>query len=578
MKFSIALIAKNESKTLPRLMESLSEFQKRGGQVLLLDTGSTDGTAEVARSLNCEVHEVGDKFRIQITKELATQINNRFIVEGEANVVEEDQSLFDFASARNYIAEFAPTNVIATPDCDEMWTKFDLDKINEAIENGAEQLEYNFVFSHDEFGNEAIKFRHCKFYDRTKLKWAGVIHEILTGNANRVFLDESIIKLEHYQNVETNRSGYLKGLALDCYLNPDNDRNSHYLGRELLWTGRLKSAIRELTRHISMERWPAERAQSMIFIGDAYKKFNNIECLDWYHKSFQLESGRREALIRLADYYFEKGDAQKTACYCAAALEIPESAFYANDLAHYTHYPHELMYWAKWQLGDKESSKYHFDKAFAFKPHHEKYLYDYQWYYDLPKVSFVIPTLGREEGLQKCIKSIKDLNYPQDKIEIITKQDNFTNPIRVPKLLKQGVEESTGEWVVFASNDIEFTKNSLMEAYLAGKDTGFMVFNTGYIGPDEGNICEHFMIRKDIITEIGEVFDTDFYHTGVDNLLWAKMKKKGIAKRCTDAIVYHNHFSQNPGRKGKEMDEVYKLGYEHIEEDRQLLKFKLANI
>jgi len=63
------------------------------------------------------------------------------------------------------------------PDSDEVLTSFDLDKLNKVIENGAEQLEYNFVFSHDQYKNEAIKFLHSKFYDRRKLKWTGRIHE-----------------------------------------------------------------------------------------------------------------------------------------------------------------------------------------------------------------------------------------------------------------------------------------------------------------------------------------------------------------------------------------------------------------
>ena len=65
--FSIALIAKNESKTLPRLMESLKDFQSRGGEVILLDTGSNDGTPELARSLGCKVTEVGEKYVIKST-------------------------------------------------------------------------------------------------------------------------------------------------------------------------------------------------------------------------------------------------------------------------------------------------------------------------------------------------------------------------------------------------------------------------------------------------------------------------------------------------------------------------------
>jgi glycosyltransferase involved in cell wall biosynthesis len=55
--FSVALIAKNESKTLPRLIASLAEFKERGGEIILADTGSTDGTPKVAADLGCIVFE-----------------------------------------------------------------------------------------------------------------------------------------------------------------------------------------------------------------------------------------------------------------------------------------------------------------------------------------------------------------------------------------------------------------------------------------------------------------------------------------------------------------------------------------
>ena len=226
-KFSVALIARNEELTLPRMIGSLKEFQERGGEIWVLDTGSTDNTVEVAKKLGCKVEAVGDKFKIKIDKELADKINNKFVIEGETPVVNAGESLFDFAAARNYIAKFPKNDMIATPDCDEIFTKFDIDKLDKTIEGGVEQLEYNFVFSHDADGNPVIKFRHCKFYNRNKLKWAGVVHEVLVGEAKKEFLDEDIIKLEHYQNEATNRSGYLKGLALDCFNNPENDRKSH---------------------------------------------------------------------------------------------------------------------------------------------------------------------------------------------------------------------------------------------------------------------------------------------------------------------------------------------------------------
>lgn len=747
-KFSVALIAKNEALTLPRMINSLKEFQERGGEIWVLDTGSSDNTIEVAKNLGCKVEAVGDKFRINIDETLANEINNKFIVEGEEPVVRAGESLFDFASARNYIADFPENDMIATPDCDEIFTKFDIDTLDKVIENGTEQLEYEFVFSHDALGNPVTRFRHCKFYNRKKLKWQGIIHEILVGSANRTYLGEDIIKLEHYQNEKTNRSGYIKGLAIDCYQNPDNDRNSHYFAREMMYLGRTKSAIKEFENHISMGRWGTEAAQSMLYIGDCYKTLGNEdEMLKWYSKSVAKEA-RREPLMRLAEYYFSKNMHAQAILYCEAALSVTQLPFYSNYQPYYEHAPHEMLYVSYWWAGNKEKSKEHHGKALAFCPNNPKYIADAKFYKDdvinftgeryipginrpdmelehyarytfaaeytkdkivldaacgtgygkdimkakeyigvdvspeveciiqdleqgitldikpdvvvsfetiehlenpdkflqwvkdnakqfifsipvsmpsefhkqvytveeikaligkyfpvvefyeqnldvikkesdnpryivgvafvspFPKVTFVIPTLGREEGLQRCIDSIGRLNYPQDKIEIIVKQDSFENRIGVPKLVKQGVEESTGEWVVYASNDTEFTPNSLIEAIWAG-DGGYVAFNTGEVYPDEGNINEHFMIRRDIIEKIGEVFNTRYYHVGVDNLLWAKMKKLGIAKRCDKAVVIHYHFS-----KGAEKDAIYKLGWdeERVAHDRALLAEDLKNL
>ena len=177
MQFAVCLIAKNEQETLPRLLSSLKEFQDKGGKVLLLDTGSTDDTIKVAESLSCEVHAVGDMFIRQLHNTV-DETNKMFVVEGEDPIVNKGDRVFDYASARNYIVEKSPLDMVAMPDCDEIFTKLDLEKINEAIKNGAEQLEYNFVYAHDEYGNESMKFMHCKFYNRKKLKWVGIIHEV----------------------------------------------------------------------------------------------------------------------------------------------------------------------------------------------------------------------------------------------------------------------------------------------------------------------------------------------------------------------------------------------------------------
>ena len=762
MKFSVVLIARNESKTLPRLIESLKDFQSRGGEIILLDTGSTDDTAKVARDLGYYVKEVQDKFRITIDKTTADAINAKYVVEGDEAVIKEGDSLFNYAGARNYAATLASNDMIATPDCDEIYTKLDLDTLNAKIEAGIEQFEYQFVFAHDTLGKPLVQFLHSKFYNRKALKWIGIIHEVLSGNAKREYLDESIIKLEHYQNVETNRNGYLTGLALDCFKNPENDRNAHYFARELMYKARFNSAIKVFKIHIDMDKWPEERSQSMLHTGECYQHLGKQdEAFTWYLKAFDLCPDRREPLMKLAEHYYRKNSPKHAIAYAEAALTITGSSFYSNYQPYYSNLPHELLYWAYWYLGNKVKSKEHYDIAYSIQPTNPKYIKERAFYYpaegeleftgervvvdkmahrpdilkehtqryefakkftkgkrvidaacgtgygkeileatgymgvdiseeaiayakkhygdgflvadledptksvdpipnvdvivsfetiehlqdpnkflawvskhseafifsipvnmpsefhkqvytidqikglikkhfktttffsqtddihdmddsakyvvgvayakELPTVSIIIPTLGRPEGLQSCLDSIKKLNYPKELIEVQIQNGESTVPEKVRSL----VANTTGELIVFGSNDIEFEKDSI--AIAVSECDQFLAFNTGIVIADLGNICEHFMIRRSLIPKLdkGEVFSTDMNHVGVDNYLWAQVEKLGYAYKSEKAVIFHHHFT-----KGAKFDEVYAKGWnpDNVKKDRALLKEKLEQL
>ena len=120
MKFSFALIARNEANTLPRLVKSLEKYMAAGGEIVLLDTGSTDGTAEVARSLGVKVTEVGDKYRHVIDAEMANAINARFLAEGEYTLVNSETLILISALARNHAASLASNDMVSFVDADEV--------------------------------------------------------------------------------------------------------------------------------------------------------------------------------------------------------------------------------------------------------------------------------------------------------------------------------------------------------------------------------------------------------------------------------------------------------------------------
>lgn len=386
-KFSIVLIARNEAITLPKLLESLKEFRENGGEICLLDTGSTDNTVEIAKSYKCIVNEVGDMFKLPVKN--TQEINDRFIVENEESIVKQGDTYFNFSAARNHAASFASNNFIFCYDADEVSVNMNIEKINELIESGATQFEYNFVFAYDQWNNEAIKFIQCKAYDRTKIEWRGIIHELLTPFKNEdlktVLLEEKDYKLGHYQNHETGRHSYLKGLAVDCYNNPVNDRHSHYLARELMWNNRPHSALKEFKRHVTLNGWATERAQSLIFIGDIYGRLNDSDKqLEYYNKAYNLETNRREALLRIANFYKHHNNPQPALCYAAAANEIPYNGYYANTMSQYTYEPHEIMYWAYGWLGNIPKAQEHILKCLRYKPLELTYLRDVQYYFEYP--------------------------------------------------------------------------------------------------------------------------------------------------------------------------------------------------
>jgi tetratricopeptide (TPR) repeat protein len=273
--------------------------------------------------------------------------------------------------------------MICMPDCDEVFTTLDLDAVSAAIAAGAEQLEYDFVYAHDAEGRPSVQFKHSKFYDRRKLKWRGVVHEVLHGwKVQPVYLPPSAIRLEHFQKAETNRSGYLRGLALDCFENPDNDRNSHYFGRELYYTGRYRSALRELDRHIDMRGWAQERGQSAVLKGLCWEARGELGAAErCFFEALQIDATRREPWLRLAWAAKHVGDAQRVASYALAALGVLKSTYYADAQADYREVPHKLLYWALWRLGQEEQSRHHFDKALLFAPADPELIRDRVWYY-----------------------------------------------------------------------------------------------------------------------------------------------------------------------------------------------------
>ena len=576
-KFSVVLIAKNEEKTLPKLILSLKEFQERGGETILLDTGSTDSTVVRAKELGCKVTEVGEKFVRKIDAKLAKQINEKFVIDGEQEVIKENSKVFDYSAARNFAAQLASNDFVAMPDCDEQYTALNIDEINKKIEEGEKQFEYNFVYSHDANGNEAVKFPHSKFYNRNFLKWVGIIHEVLNGNVKRHFFNEKIIKLEHWQIPSENRNRYLAGLALDCFLNPEKDRNSHYFAREMYYNKMWKSAAKEFERHIQMNKWQTERGQSMIFLGDCYANLNKVEsALQEYHRATITGPTRRIGFLRLSSFMMKNKDFIRAIAYAKAALEIPYNACYTESMPNYNDEPHYYLYHSYgWAGGKVKEAQYHNNIAIDLDVQNEKYLRDWKYYNFVPKVSIIIPTLGREDSLAKLLTAIKE-NANYDNYEVIVQRDSFEDRKGVCKMFNEGVQKSDGDLVMFLGNDCLPQKNFLIHAVRDMSKNfenldGMLALKTIFKMEDGykqfiSENSSHFIISKKLLNYFNnEFFNPVYNHYFCDNELAERciaINKFAVSKY---SIILHN----NPHHShGIEHDDVSKLSYSFFKQDQ----------
>src|SRR5512143_612352 len=142
-RFSIVVLARNEARTLPRLFASLRPFRERGGDLLLVDTGSSDGTVSVARHEGCRVVAAGDRFSANLSACEAAEIERRFAHAGEGPLVRAGEPTFYFADARNFAGDLARHEFVLQVDAGDEVLTLDLDRFDHhLVSAGVAAFEY----------------------------------------------------------------------------------------------------------------------------------------------------------------------------------------------------------------------------------------------------------------------------------------------------------------------------------------------------------------------------------------------------------------------------------------------------
>lgn len=343
MKIYIYAIAKNEKKFAERFMRSCSGADG----VVVLDTGSTDGTPDALRGLDAEV-----------------------------SVAELIPWRFD--RARNFALSLVPADadVCVALDLDEVLCEGWREAIEAAWAEGVTRGRYEYVWSHTDAGGDGVVFLADKIHARHGYHWQYPVHETLRADWPETAVRISGLRIEHWSDAGKSRGSYLPLLELAVREDPDNDRHMHYLGREYFFHREYGRAIETLVRHIHMPTatWAAERAQSMLYIGRCFEALGDgYWAAQWHMRAADEDRVRREAPYALALLKYREQDWLDCLYWARRTLEVKE-----RDLSYMTEpeawgaEPYDLAAIACWHLDMLEDAETYAETALTLAPEDER--------------------------------------------------------------------------------------------------------------------------------------------------------------------------------------------------------------
>jgi tetratricopeptide (TPR) repeat protein len=200
--------------------------------------------------------------------------------------------------------------------------------------------------------------------------WRHPVHEVITP-----LIDETqgwvSLQIHHFPDGAKSRAQYFPLLRQAVAEDPDDDRNTYYLARELLFHGHTDEAVTEFTRYLSLPRatWDAERSKAMRYLA----QLQPDQAERWLLKATAEAPHRREPWVDLAQHYHDRR--AWALCLAAAlrALNVTEQPLeYLCEPDAWGAKPHDLAAIAAHWMGNGKLAHFHGQAAVALDPTNER--------------------------------------------------------------------------------------------------------------------------------------------------------------------------------------------------------------
>jgi glycosyltransferase involved in cell wall biosynthesis len=346
-KLSVVLIVKNEEELLARCLDSLKAIWD---ELVVVDTGSTDKTVEIARSYGARLGYFPWRS--------------------------------DFAAARNYAESLCFGDYVYWQDADEV-----LLEGHEAIRRVVEENTFDgvapkLIFKRDSEGRPTNTFIRQEMLHRNNGKWSwhGAAHNWLNGTGR---IERPDIVIEHLSRPSGDRPNHAD--IFDALRSNFKDglpeRQLFYLAREHFYKSHWHECIGLVGLMLQTERkWPIQRSRSCLLAGDSWRALGEKEAArQSYLKALAEYEGWAEpyfALGRLA--HAEKRYVEAIGWFLASTAYEPGGYFV----------DHTIYEWGRWdalalacyKAGRKEEAARYGAIALAARPDNERLKKNMEYY------------------------------------------------------------------------------------------------------------------------------------------------------------------------------------------------------
>jgi glycosyltransferase involved in cell wall biosynthesis len=350
MEISICIIVKDEKETLARC---LACAKKIADEIIVADTGSTDGSKEIAKSFTDKVYD--------------------FVW------------IDDFSAARNFAFSKASKDFLMWLDADDVLPEKSIEhlrllKQSDHIEADIIYMPYNIAF--DEDNNPTFSYYRERIVRRSANPvWIEPVHEVIDVKGRSIYLDAAV---EH-RKTKTNPSGrnlkiMEKQLANGKKLSP---RLRFYYARELMYNGNNEKAVIEFNGFLNDKSgWVENKICACNDLSVCYEKLKNYEnALSAAFKAFGYGRPRSKTLCRIGELFLKSGRLSEAEYWYEAALNCRKEKNLGFDESDYDGFiPSIQLCVIHDKLGNAEKAEHYNDIAGSFKPHSPAYLYNKQYF------------------------------------------------------------------------------------------------------------------------------------------------------------------------------------------------------